>query len=71
MFLQYLQSSSESSLGSLDYLFARMEFQNDALKGILSHWHILLCLIEMFDHENPPNEVLCVTCSKLNMWECG
>jgi hypothetical protein len=35
-----------------------MEFQNDALKGILPHWHILLHLTERFDHENPPEEIL-------------
>jgi hypothetical protein len=42
----------------VDYLFARMDFQNDALKGILPHWHILLCLTETFDHENPPAAIL-------------
>jgi hypothetical protein len=58
MFLQHLQFSSESPLGCVDYLFARMEFQNDALKGILPHWHILLCLTETFDHKNLPEAIL-------------
>jgi hypothetical protein len=58
MLLRYLQFSSESPLGCVDYLFARMEFQNDALKGILPHWHILLRLTETFDHENPPEAIL-------------
>jgi hypothetical protein len=58
MFLLYLQFCSESPLGCVDYLCARMEFQNDALKGILPHWHILLRLTETFDHENPPEAIL-------------
>ena len=58
MFLPYLQFSSESPLGCVDYLFARMKFQNDALKGILPHWHILLCLTETFDHIKKTGAIL-------------